>query len=580
MDTDSRTDELVMRIANFLRGRVDAEALPYVSAEIAYLMSQMGNRSINDESEFYDFVNGLDCSLELRESLCLDARQLDLWKTLRAYQGMFSHDDCQNVIASCAKHTGINNFSVPTSLVPLIVKVLSSEPGGVMMDLACGRGVVMAEALKQDGELRAEGVDINRRSVNFAEMTVSPYGGRGRVACQSAFDYVEDKFARYDKVFCYPPFGLRAERNAQLERFQLLFPDSVLRIGAGTPAELMFALAAVYAMKDAGRAVGMLPEGPLFSQSSGAVAARRFMVESGNLDCVIRLPARMLERTGIDVSLLVFSKKENRKHVTMIDASGLAVKGRRFNTLASEDIDKIVNAVYGFADWTGWAHEHTKHVSVNEILGNGCVLSATHYFETADLPEVANAVKFGSVVTGIERGAAIGSRDLDDLVAHDEGVCYYLSPGNIVNGSISEDLTGMKELPKGAPVLEEGDLVLLRTGAPNKVAVFENRFDKPVVPSANLFICRLDRKKVDPWFLKAFLESADGERMLGAIAVGTAIRSISRRALEDLSVPCPPLVEQKLVAEAYQGKLREIRELESRLKTLRDELGKVYESGK
>ena len=70
MDTDSRTDELVMRIANFLRGRVDAEALPYVSAEIAYLMSQMGNRSINDESEFYDFVNGLDCSLMLGSWIC------------------------------------------------------------------------------------------------------------------------------------------------------------------------------------------------------------------------------------------------------------------------------------------------------------------------------------------------------------------------------------------------------------------------------------------------------------------------------------------------------------------------------
>ena len=161
-----------------------------------------------------------------------------------------------------------------------------------------------------------------------------------------------------------------------------------------------------------------------------------------------------------------------------------------------------------------------------------------------------------------------------------DGTCYYLSPGNIVNGEISDDLTGMKEIPKGAPVLEDGDLVLLRTGAPNKVAVFEGRFDKPVIASSNLFICRLDKDKVNPWFLKSFFESADGERILNAVAVGTAIRSISRKALEELPVPCPPLERQQELASVYRAKLKEIGELEKKLRLLRRELGQVYENGK
>ena len=569
-----------MRIANFLRGSVDADSITYVSAEMAYLMLQLGDRQVNDESEFYNLVNAINCSLELKQSLCEDAKTLGFWKTLRAYQGMFSRDDCHGVIAECANHSEVNNFSVPSSLVPLIVKVLSSEPGGLMADIACGRGTVMAEALKQDEDLHAEGVDINQRTVNFAEMAISPFAGRGLVKCQSAFDYVEERFARYDKVFCYPPFGLRAERNTQVEKFQMLFPESLLKIGAGTQTELMFALAAIYSMKDTGRAVVMLPEGSLSSQASGSVAARTFMVESGNLDCVVKLPERMLERTGINVSLLVFSRKENRKTIRMVDASGLVVKGRRFNTIAPEDIDKIVSAVYGFADRSGWGAEHTKNVSVDEILKNGCILSAARYFSAGDMPAIENAVPFGEVAKQISRGATIGSKDLDDLVAHDDGTCYYLSPGNIVNGEISDDLTGMKEIPKGAPVLEDGDLVLLRTGAPNKVAVFEGRFDKPVIASSNLFICRLDKDKVNPWFLKSFFESADGERILNAVAVGTAIRSISRKALEELPVPCPPLERQQELASVYRAKLKEIGELEEKLRTLRRELGKVYENGK
>lgn len=580
MNSNDKVVQLTMRILNFLRGDVDAESLTYVTAEIAYLLSQLRDKQISDESEFYDFILALDCSLELKESLCEDAKKLGLWKTLRAYQGMFSSKDSFDVIAVCANHAEVNNFSVPASIVPLIVKVLSSEPGGLMADLACGRGTVIAEALKQDLDLKAVGVDINQRTVNFAEMAVSPYGGRGLIKCESAFDYVENQYARYDKVFCYPPFGLRAERNSQFEKFQKLFPESVLKIGAGTQVDLLFALAAIYSMKDTGRSVVMLPEGSLSSLSSGAVAARNFMVQYGNLDCVIKLPERMLERTSINVSLLVFSKKENRSHIRMVDASSLGVKGRRFNTIAPDDIDRIVSAVYGFADWSGWGVEHTKNISIEEIINNGCVLSATRYFTAGDLPEIENAVRFGDVVQYLNRGASIGSKDLDDLVAHDEGACYYLSPGNIINGIISDNLTGMKDIPKGAPILEEGDLVMLRTGAPNKVAVFEGCFDKPVVVSSNLFICRFDKTKVDPWFLKAFFESKDGERLLSLISVGTAIRSISRKALEGLSIPCPPLEKQQAIAKKYCDKMREIRELEKKLVSLRSALSTVYDNGK
>ena len=162
---------------------------------------------------------------------------------------------------------------------------------------------------------------------------------------------------------------------------------------------------------------------------------------------------------------------------------------------------------------------------------------------------------------------------LPELTNHDPRIRYY-------ELMLRGDITGMKEIPKGAPILEDGDLVLLRTGAPNKVAVFEGRFDKPVIASSNLFICRLDKGKVDPWFLKSFFESADGERILNAVAVGTAIRSISRKALEELPVPCPSLERQQKLASAYRAKLKEIGELEKKLRTLRRELGKVYENGK
>lgn len=569
MVSEEKTYEKIAKIIDSLRGLIDGSTSSYLAAEICYVLYKL-DRVLESEEEYLNFINSLRCSNDLKETIIADTRQL--WKLIRNCRGLVSADDCRQLIEYFANRSEIDNYSVPRSLIPLVVKVLSYAPGGKMVDFACGRGTVLAEAMKEDEELTVEGVDLNPKSACFAEMLLDSSGGRGRVEIADAFDFVEDRFARYDKVFCYPPFGLRTECGA----FQALFPSVFPKIGVGTQGEIMFTLAATYSLKEYGRAVLLLPEGPLFNISSGAKAARQFLLEQGYIDTVISLPEKMLERTSIKVSLVVLQKKDNRKAVKMIDASDLAIKGRRFNTLGDDGVNKIVNAVYGFSDSTDWAHEHVKWVDVDEIKANDAVISAGRYFEHRTLPSIECSVRFGDVLQDICRGANVGSKDLDDLVAHDEGACYYLSPANIVNGNIAHDLTGMKDLPKGAVICEEGDLLILRTGYPVKTAVFEASFDKPVVPSANLFICRVDKAKIDPWYLKAFFDSEAGIATLSSIAVGTAIRSISRKMLEDMQVPCPDMDEQHKIAAAYREKFEEIRSLESRLGTLRKELGEIY----
>lgn len=573
MVSEEKINEKVKNIVSSLRGLIDNTMSSYIAAEIFYVLSKL-NIVIEREEDYLNFVNSLDCSLALKETIIADTRHL--WKMIRSCSGIVTKEDCNALIEYFANKSEVDNYSVPRSLIPLVVKVLSNEPGGRMADLACGRGTVLAEAAKEDTSLMVEGVDLNSRSACFAEMLLDSTGGRGRVETDDAFNFVENRFARYDKVFCYPPFGLRMERIAQVESFQSLFPSVFPKIGIGTQSEIMFSLAAMYSLKEYGRAVLLLPEGALFNISSGARAARQFLIEQGYLDTVISLPSKMLERTSIKVSLVVLQKKDDRKSVKMIDASDLAVKGRRFNTIDDEGVTKIVNAVYGFLDNSGWAEGHVKNVDIEEIRANEFVVSADRYFEHSAIPSIECSVRFGDVLKEICRGASVGSKDLDDLVSHEEGACYYLSPANIINGGIVQDLTGMSELPKGAVTCEEGDLLILRTGFPVKTAVFDSSFDKPVVPSANLFICRVDKEKIDPWYLKSFFDSEIGSSMLSSIAVGAAIRSISRKMLEELSVPCPALEKQRKIAAAYREKFDEIKSLESRLVNLRKELGEIY----
>ena len=568
---------MAYELASQLRGAMPIGEVAYVCAEIAFVLARMGEKFVSREDEFVDFINSIDCSYELRSDLMRDL--LPLWGKISRLQQKYEVAECVDVISECARHSDLDNVIVPSSLIPLIVKILSSTPGGLMADIACGRGTVLAHAIEEDTDLHGEGVDLNQRNVNFTEMLTAGNKDRCRAYCKSVFDFMVDHMWKYDKVFCYPPIGMRMDRASRWEEFQSMLPGAFPKVGVGCRSELIFALTTVAAMKEDGRAVVLLPEGALFNQMSGAVAAREYLLNSGYLDCVISLPERMLERTQIGISILVFSRQENRSHVTMIDASGLADKGRRFNTLSEANAEKIVNAVYGFHNEESWTLAHCKVVSCAEIRESGYNFSARHYFEKAAVPSFENSVRFGDVIADIDRGASIASKDMDDLVAPGEGVCYYLSPSHIDSGIISEVLPEMRELPRKTPTLEAGDLILMRTGATSKIAIYEDAFDKPVILSSNLFVCRLKKDKINPWYLKAFLESEAGKSLIASIAIGAVIKSISIRSLEDMRIPLPAMEKQNRIASAFKSRFDRLRELKKEIETVSRDMAEIFGRG-
>ena len=111
----------------------------------------------------------------------------------------------------------------------------------------------------------------------------------------------------------------------------------------------------------------------------------------------------------------------------------------------------------------------------------------------------------------------------------------------------------------------------------SKICVFEDNFDKPVVPSANLFVCHLKKDRIDPWYLKSFTESESGKAMIQSIAIGTVIKSISQKSLEEMQVPCPPLEKQRAVAESFKAKFMRLRELKREIESLSHDMAKVFE---
>lgn len=570
----SKKQSLVRELESLLPRGIPGSEMAYFAAEMAFVLSRMSGRFIGSEAEFVDFLGTMRCSVSLRADLMQDV--LPRWGHLSRLQGRHEREECEEAVAAFAGRSDLENANVPPSLVPLVTKLLSSTPGGIMADIPCGRGLVMAQALAEDEDLAAEGVDIDARRANFAEMLVSPFAPRVGVYCQSAFGFMSDHMWKYDKVFCYPPIGLRLDRHARWEEFRAMLPDAFPEVGMGCRSELLYALAVMAVMRETGRAVVLLPEAALSNQTSGAVAAREYLLGSGYLSCVISLPEHLLERSQVGMALLVLAHSEEGRSVRMIDASGLGQKGRRFDTISPETATKIVDAVYGFGNPDSWASAHCKDVFSKELLEDGCNLSARSHFEKAAVPVFSDGVCFGEVLADIDRGANIASGDLDNLLARGEGSCFYLAPGDIDNGIISPRLPELKERPPKAPILQEGDLVLVRTGATPKTAVFEDTFGKPVVPSANLFICRLRRDKADPWYLRAFFESDTGKALLASVSTGSLVRSISLKSLEAMRIPLPSLARQQEIGRVFREKFTHYRELRAATEEAARGLAEVF----
>ena len=125
----------------------------------------------------------------------------------------------------------------------------------------------------------------------------------------------------------------------------------------------------------------ILPHGVLF-RSGAEERIRCKLLEDGNIDTVIGLPANLFFSTGIPVCILVLKKCKKPDDVLFINASEHFEKGKRQNRLLPEHIEKIVST-YRFRTEE---LRYSKRVSMEEIAANNFNLNISRYITTT-LPE-------------------------------------------------------------------------------------------------------------------------------------------------------------------------------------------------
>ncbi len=101
--------------------------------------------------------------------------------------------------------------------------------------------------------------------------------------------------------------------------------------------------------------------------------------------------------------------------------------------------------------------------------------------------------------------------------------------------------------------------------------------NQKILANGNLYVLSVDKSKINPHYLAAFLSSPSGKELLAREAVGTTIPSIPVRALSAIKVPLEDDSRQKAVAEAYLAKTDEIKVLKLRLSRARQEICDLFD---
>jgi type I restriction enzyme M protein len=275
-----------------------------------------------------------------------------------------------------------------------------------VLDFACGSGSLLLNVRKKITDAggtigKIFGQEKNITTYNLARMNMLLHGVKDTEFEIHHGDTLDNdweilnemnpaKKLEFDAVVANPPFSYRWEpTEAMGEDFRFksygLAPKSA--------ADFSFLLHGFHFLSKEGTMAIILPHGVLF-RSGSEERIRRKLLDDGNIDTVIGLPANLFFSTGIPVCILVLKKCKKFDDVLFINAVDHFEKGKRQNNLLPENIEKIVDTYRERTEEI----RYSRRVSMDEIEKNEFNLNISRYVSTSlddeiiDLKEVSKSL--------------------------------------------------------------------------------------------------------------------------------------------------------------------------------------------
>ena len=369
----------------------------------------------------------------------------------------------------------------------------------------------------------------------------------------------------FDKIFANYPFAVRVSVNESTAALRYI--NQPLSLGKrGISLDWLTHISIIKMLKDNGIAFTITTMGTLFRENEKEF--RKYFVENGYINSIIALPAGLFEYAkGLSTVALIFSSRNSS--VRYIDARQIFTKGRRYNTLSDSDIDRIMELCHTDSSISSV-------VSAHEIAANDYNLAVGRYF--GEEISISNGVPFETVIKKITRGAQLKAAQLDGLSSTGPTKYQYLTLSDIQNGQISEHLSFLTGIENNLIkyCAKNNNLLITKSGSPIKTAVVNVPDDKMILSTGNMYVIELNEDMVNPYFLKAFLDSDKGMRALRSVCAVTVIPNIPIDALKQMVIPLPDMNVQNSIAKQYLDEANRIKALRVQLNEAEEHLKTIY----
>lgn len=440
-------------------------------------------------------------------------------------------------------------------LSELVIKLHEGRSNKKIIDLCSGKGqfLSMAANLYKNSELF--GVEIAMPNVIESRMLLDMMSAKFSILTEDLFSI--PCVPNYDLVFSDFPWRMGTHQDICEDKDGVFTFENVKK-----NTYWSFAGKAINSINENGRAYVLMPTGALNSTLDEKI--RKQVIDKGLLEMSISLPAGTRFFTNIDYSLLVFSK--GNENVKMVDATSFYTKGRK-----KLKVNDIINAINNNSS------EYVKIIDNSTIIENSYKLNSQPYFMEKIIVPYAKQLH---TVANTFRGIQYSSKQYTDL-GPGEGKYSVVKISDINDDFL--DCSGLStvDMPEDKVqkyLLKVNDILIVSKGYGLKLAYVKDLCGKQVIPTGNLNVIRVKNSDVLPLYLYIFLMSSKGQALLEQNLAGASIKSLSKKALDEMDIPAIDLDTQEVIENRYLTLQKKIVELKKDLKDAEEKQSNIFES--
>lgn len=188
-------------------------------------------------------------------------------------------------------------------------------------------------------------------------------------------------------------------------------------------------------------------------------------------------------------------------------------------------------------------------------------------------------------ITDLRRGSALSRKVLEETISETRTKYYYLGVADISDGLLWKPKVYLTDIPeKLNPYCLKDKTVLLitknKTDSGYKTAVFNPntlRTDEKILVGGNLYMMTLNEDKTDIYFVQAYLESAEGQKMLAELTYQhEGISMLSVTDMKQIRIPDCDIEVQHEIGAKFKQTLDAIRATHKKLEDLRQQRAMLF----